>query len=145
MPLPAGRTFARQGLARIKAALGPVVPLVLALATATVLPACSQERSIPRDCLGRPVLPGETSAGTALLSWKTADDSGNGVSRAVGYRVYYGIARDVRPCQLEVRDATAKAIRVKSLTPGKWYFSVVGFDANAVESRHSEVVSKLVK
>ena len=119
----------------------------LPILACAALAACSPGKSIPRDCLGRPIDPAHPPTGSASLNWQPAAEAAAepALSAVAGYRIYYGIKPDQLLCQFEVPGPAASGGTVTGLSPGTWYFAVVSFDSASVESEPSAVVSKRVE
>ena len=120
---------------------------VAVLLNCATLAACGKPPDVPKDCLGRPIDPAHPPQGAASLSWESPTRAEGSVpaSPPVGFRVYYGITPEKLLCQIEIREPGVRRAQVTGLSKGTWYFAVVSFDADSIESEPSPVVSKQIE
>jgi Calx-beta domain len=87
-----------------------------------------------------------TTTGTATLSWTapTLDTNGSPIRNLAGYNLYYGKTSTTMTNVIAVNDPASASHVIGNLAPGTWYFAVVAYNTQAVESTFSNVVSKTI-
>ena len=87
-----------------------------------------------------------TTTGTATLSWTapTLDTSGSPITNLAGYNVYYGKTSTTMTSVINVNNPASTSYVIPNLASGTWYFAVVSYSTQAVESTLSNVVSKTI-
>jgi hypothetical protein len=87
----------------------------------------------------------ETALGSATLSWvpPTENDDGTPLLDLAGYKVYWGQTKDFAYSKTLGNPSVTSYI-IEQLTPGTWYFATTAFNADGVESSHSNVASKTI-
>ena len=85
-----------------------------------------------------------TGTGTATLSWTapTLDTNGSPITELAGYNIHYGKTPTTITNVITVNDPASGSHTISNLAAGTWYFAVVAYNAQAVESSFSNVVSK---
>jgi Calx-beta domain/Fibronectin type III domain len=91
---------------------------------------------------------GEATAttGIATLSWTapTHDTNGSPITDLAGYNLHYGKTSTTMTNVIAVNDPASASYVIRNLAPGTWYFAVVAYNTQAVESTFSNVVSKTI-
>jgi hypothetical protein len=89
---------------------------------------------------------GATTTGTATLSWTapTQDTSGSPITNLAGYNLYYGKTSTTMTSVIAVNNPASASYVIGNLAPGTWYFAVVAYNTQAVESTFSNIVSKTI-
>jgi hypothetical protein len=84
------------------------------------------------------------STGTATLSWiaPTLDTNGAPLTNLAGYNLHYGKSPTAMTNVIAVNDPASGSYVIRNLAPGTWFFAVVAYDTQAVESALSAIVSK---
>lgn len=87
-----------------------------------------------------------TTTGTATLSWTapTLDTNGTPLTNLAGYNLHYGKTPTTMTSVIAVNNPASGSYVIGNLAPGTWYFAVVAYDAQAVESAISNIVSKTI-
>jgi len=83
------------------------------------------------------------TTGTATLSWTapTLDTNGSPLTNLAGYNLYYGKTSTTMTNIIAVNNPASGSYIIRNLAPGTWYFAVVAYNTQAVESPISNVVS----
>jgi hypothetical protein len=86
------------------------------------------------------------TTGTATLSWTapTHDTNGSPITNLAGYNLYYGKTSTTMTSVIAVNDPASASYVIRNLAAGTWYFAVVAYNTQAVESTFSNVVSKTI-
>jgi Calx-beta domain len=86
------------------------------------------------------------AAGTATVSWTapTLDTNGAPLTNLAGYNLHYGKTPTAMTNVIAVNDPASGSYVIRNLAPGTWYFAVVAYDTQAVESAFSSIVSKTI-
>lgn len=93
----------------------------------------------------------EPATGSAALSWQAPFTRENGDTISMGdieaYRVRYGNVDTPSSMSQEiiVDDGQAMGYEFSDLDPGTWYFAVRTVDTGGLESRWTQVVSKVIQ
>jgi hypothetical protein len=84
------------------------------------------------------------STGTATVSWTapTLDTNGAPLTDLAGYNLHYGKTPTAMTNVIAVNDPASGSYVIRNLAPGTWFFAVVAYNAQAVESSLSAIVSK---
>jgi len=87
-----------------------------------------------------------TTTGTATLSWTapTLYTNGTPLTDLAGYNLYYGKTSTTMTNVIAVNDPASTSYVIRNLAPGTWYFAVVAYDTQAIESTFSNLVSKTI-
>jgi len=87
-----------------------------------------------------------TTTGTATLSWTapTLYSNGTPLTDLAGYNLYYGKTSTTMTNVIAVNDPASTSYVIRNLAPGTWYFAVVAYDTQAIESTFSNLVSKTI-
>jgi hypothetical protein len=90
--------------------------------------------------------PPPTGSGSANLSWTapTENTDGTPLTDLAGYHNYYGTSAGAWTSTITVLDATETAYVVAGLASGTYYFAVVAFNSEGVDSAQSNVGSKTI-
>jgi hypothetical protein len=88
----------------------------------------------------------QASLGSATLSWSapTTRVDGSPLTNLAGYRIRYGTVAGSFPNQLQIPNPGITSGVVQNLPAATYYFVVVAYDANGLESAPSAVVSKTI-
>jgi hypothetical protein len=86
------------------------------------------------------------TTGTATLSWTapTQDTNGSPITNLAGYNLHYGKTSTTMTNVIAVNDPASASYVIRNLAPGTWFFAVVAYNTQAVESTFSNVVSKTI-
>jgi hypothetical protein len=86
------------------------------------------------------------TTGTATLSWTapTHDTNGTPITNLAGYNLHYGKTSTTMTSVIAVNDPASASYVIRNLAPGTWYFAVVAYNTQAMESTFSNVVSKTI-
>jgi hypothetical protein len=86
------------------------------------------------------------TTGTATLSWTapTLDTNGSPITNLAGYNLYYGKTSTTMTNVIAVNNPASGDYVIRNLAPGTWYFAVVAYNTQALESTFSNVVSKTI-
>ena len=92
-----------------------------------------------------PNAPAATS-GSATLSWipPTQNLDGSPITDLSGYHIYYGTNADDLTTSITVNGGSSSTYTVSGLSPGTYYFSVVAYNAEGVDSPQSNLESKAI-
>ncbi len=87
-----------------------------------------------------------TTTGTATLSWTapTLYTNGTPLTDLAGYNLYYGTSSTTMTKVIAINNPAASSYTISSLASGTWYFAIRAYDAQAVESELSTIVSKTI-
>jgi Fibronectin type III domain len=87
-----------------------------------------------------------SATGSASLSWTAPTENTNGtpITGLAGYYIYYGTSANALTMTVTVSDATATSYVVGGLTPGTYYFAVVAYNAEGMDSGESNMASKSI-
>ena len=88
----------------------------------------------------------QSSAGSATLSWlpPTTNTNGTPLTNLAGYRIYYGTNSSSLHQSVKITNPGIASYAVDNLSPATWYFTVVSYNSQNIESPLSEVVSKTI-
>jgi Fibronectin type III domain len=80
------------------------------------------------------------------LSWTapSKNTDGSPLTDLAGYHIYYGTSAGAWTSTITVLDAAETSYVVAGLAPGTYYFTVVAFNADGVDSPQSNVGSKKI-
>jgi hypothetical protein len=86
------------------------------------------------------------TTGTATLSWTapTHDTNGSPITNLAGYNLYYGKTSTTMTYVIAVNSPASGDYVIRNLAPGTWYFAVVAYNTQAMESTFSNIVSKTI-
>jgi hypothetical protein len=86
------------------------------------------------------------TTGTATLSWTapTLDTNGSPLTNLAGYNLHYGKSPTTMTSVIAVNNPASGSYVIRNLAPGTWFFAVVAYDAQAVESAISNIASKTI-
>ena len=84
--------------------------------------------------------------GSATLSWTppTENTDGTPVTDLAGYHIFYGTSANAMTTTITVADAAETSYVVGGLAPGTYYFAVVAYNSDGMESPESNVGSKTI-
>jgi len=90
--------------------------------------------------------PTGAATGSATLSWTapTENTDGSPLTDLAGYHIYYGTSAGAWTSTVTVLEATETTYVVSGLAPGTYYFAVVAFNSEGVDSADSNVGSKTI-
>jgi hypothetical protein len=86
------------------------------------------------------------ASGSAALSWiaPTHNTNGTVITDLSGYHIYYGTNADDLTTLIDVVGGSSTAYTVTGLSPGTYYFSVVAYNAEGMDSSDSNLESKTI-
>jgi hypothetical protein len=86
------------------------------------------------------------ASGSAALSWIAPTHNTNGtlVTDLAGYHIYYGTNADDLTTTIDVAGGSSTAYTVTGLSAGTYYFSVVAYNAEGLDSSDSNLESKTI-
>jgi hypothetical protein len=92
-----------------------------------------------------PKAPAATS-GSAALSWiaPTHNTDGSLITDLSGYHIYYGTEADALTTMINVDGAASTTYTVNGLSAGTYFFSVVAYNAEGMDSPDSNLESKTI-
>jgi hypothetical protein len=92
-----------------------------------------------------PPPPPPPASGSALISWTppTQNDNGTTLTNLAGYRIRYGKSATALDQTLQMGPGTVSQ-SVSGLAAGTWYFGVVAYNSNGVESNLSNTTTKTI-
>jgi hypothetical protein len=74
----------------------------------------------------------------------TERTDGSALTNLAGYRIQYGTdAADLNKT-ITLNGTSLTSYMVEGLAPGEWYFSLIAFDTDDIESAPSGIASKLI-
>lgn len=90
--------------------------------------------------------PASPSTGSATLSWTEPTENTNGtpLTDLAGYHIYYGTSAGAWTSTITILDATETSYVVSGLATGTYYFAVVAFNSEGIDSADSNVGSKTI-
>jgi Fibronectin type III domain len=90
--------------------------------------------------------PPAATSGSAKLSWvaPTQNTDGSSITGLSGYHIYYGTNADAQRTTITVAGGSSTTYTVSGLSPGTYYFSVVAYNAEGVDSADSNLESKTI-
>ncbi len=88
----------------------------------------------------------QSSNGSATLSWipPTTNTNGTPLTNLSGYRIYYGTSSSSLKQSVQITNSGISSYVIDNLSPATWYFTVVSYNNENIESPLSEVVSKII-
>jgi hypothetical protein len=86
------------------------------------------------------------STGSVTLSWlpPTTNTNGTPLTNLAGYKIYYGTSSSSLTQSSQVTNSGISTFVIDNLSPATWYFSVVSYNSENIESPLSQIVSKAV-
>jgi hypothetical protein len=86
------------------------------------------------------------TSGSATLSWipPTQNIDGTPITDLSGYHIYYGTNADALTSTITVNGGESSTYTVSGLSAGTYYFSVVAYNAEGVDSPESNLESKAI-
>ena len=86
------------------------------------------------------------TTGSAALSWiaPTTNTNGTPITDLSGYHIYYGTEADALTSSVNVPGPSSTTYTVTGLSPGTYFFSVVAYNAEGVDSPQSNLESKTI-
>jgi hypothetical protein len=84
--------------------------------------------------------------GSATLSWNppTQNVDGTPLMDLVGYRIYYGRDPNVLGRMVSIDNPGLSSYMIENLGTGQWHFRMTSINADGVESRRTDPVSKTI-
>jgi Glucodextranase, domain B len=81
--------------------------------------------------------------GSVSLSWTppTARVDGSPLVNLAGYKIYYGRMSGIYDYEIDVDNPGVSTYVVEDLVPGEWFFALVAYDTEGLESEHSQEVA----
>jgi hypothetical protein len=100
----------------------------------------------PSPAPAPPAPPTSPKTGSASLSWTapSKNTDGSPLTDLAGYHIYYGTSAGAWTSTITVLDAAETSYVVAGLASGTYYFAVVAFNADGVDSPQSNVGSKKI-
>ena len=88
----------------------------------------------------------QAATGSATVSWvpPTQRTDGSALTNLAGYRIQYGTDAGDLNKTITLNGTSLTSYMVEGLTPGEWYFSLISFDTDDIESVPSGIASKLI-
>jgi hypothetical protein len=86
------------------------------------------------------------ASGSATLSWTAPSENTDGspLTNLAGYHIYYGTSSGSWTSTITILEATETSYVVSGLAPGTYYFTIVAFNTDGVDSSDSNVDSKTI-
>jgi hypothetical protein len=86
------------------------------------------------------------STGSATLSWTapTENTDGTPITGLAGYHIYYGISATAMTTTVTIASPTATSYVVSGLASGTYYFTVVAYNSDGVDSGDSNTASQTI-
>jgi putative Ig domain-containing protein len=86
------------------------------------------------------------TTGSATLTWAAPTENTNGtpVTGLAGYHIYYGTTENAWSTTITVASPTQTSYVVTGLAPGTYYFAVVAYNVEGMDSPQSNVLSKTI-
>jgi hypothetical protein len=86
------------------------------------------------------------ATGSATLSWTapTENTDGSPLTNLAGFHIYYGTTSGQWTSTITIASATETSYVVTGLAPGTYYFTVVAFNTDEVDSTDSNIGSKTI-
>jgi hypothetical protein len=80
--------------------------------------------------------------GSATLSWTAPStrEDGSPLTNLAGYKIYYGRMSEVHDYEIDIKSAGVSTYVVDGLVSGDWYFALVAYDKDGLESDRSNEV-----
>ena len=93
-----------------------------------------------------PTPPAGPTTGSATLSWSapTQNTDGSPLTDLAGYHVYYGTTNGAWTSTITILEVSETSYVVSGLSSGTYYFAVVAFNSEGVDSSDSNVGSKTI-
>jgi hypothetical protein len=85
--------------------------------------------------------------GAATLSWNPPESrtDGTALTNLGGFKIYYGRMSGVYDYEIDIDNPSISTYLVEGLNAGDWYFVVAAYDADGLESEHSnEVLREII-
>jgi len=88
----------------------------------------------------------QSSTGSATLSWlpPTTNTNGTPLTNLAGYKIYYGTNSSSLNQSVQIANPGIANYAIDNLSPATWYFTVVSYNSQNIESSLSAVVSKTI-
>jgi hypothetical protein len=92
------------------------------------------------------VLGDEAATGIASLKWEVPPSKvdGSPLDDLAGYRILFGRSSDNLDGSVYIGDPSATGFEFSTLSPGLWYFAVVGVNAGGLEGPPTTVATKSI-
>jgi hypothetical protein len=86
------------------------------------------------------------ATGSATLSWTapTQNTDGSPLTNLAGFHIYYGTTEGSWTSTITILEGTETSYVVSGLAPGTYYFTVVAFNTDGVDSTDSNIGSKTI-
>lgn len=90
--------------------------------------------------------PASPATGSATLSWTapTENTDGTPLTNLAGYHIYYGTTAGAWTSTITILEATETSYVVSGLAPGTYYFAVVAFNSDGIDSADSNMGTKTI-
>ena len=87
------------------------------------------------------------SLGSATLNWiaPTENEDGSTLTDLAGYKVYWGTSAGSYPYSTTIDNASVTTYVVENLSPGAYEFVTTSFNLSGVESRYSDLATKVIQ
>jgi hypothetical protein len=88
----------------------------------------------------------ESSNGSATVSWipPTTNTNGTPLINLAGYRIYYGTDSSSLKQSVQIANPGITRLAIDNLSPARWYFTIVSYNKENIESPLSKAVSKKI-
>jgi hypothetical protein len=86
------------------------------------------------------------TSGSASLSWSapTVNTDGTPITGLAGFHIYYGISASAMTSTITLASPTETSYVVNGLASGTYYFSVVAYNSEGIDSTDSNMASKTI-
>jgi hypothetical protein len=88
----------------------------------------------------------QPTTGAATVTWSipTQNTNGTPLVNLAGYKIYYGTSANSLSQSVQVANPGATSYAFTNLAAGTWYFGIVDYTTNGVESGFSNIASTTI-